>query len=262
MNTTLAEFQTRFAQALFGTAPACGTADPMAGPEPWSQPAFAVYRNTVMKACLDALEANFPAVVRLVGREWFRAAAAIHVAATPPRHPLMLEHGAGLPDFLAGFKPAAGLPYLAQVARLDMLWRESHAAADAAPLRTSELARHAPDCWESLVLRLHPAARWAWFDDAPICSIWSCNRMPEGTSVPDFAWQGEGVVLTRSHDAVEWQPLDRAAFALVDACAAGQSIAAAADAAWSHDPQLDLAALLDRLLRAGTFTRIEPEPRP
>ena len=34
-----------------------------------AQPAFAVYRNTVMKGCVDALEANFPTVARLVGEE-------------------------------------------------------------------------------------------------------------------------------------------------------------------------------------------------
>ena len=35
----------------------------------YGQPAFAVYRNTVMKACIDALQANYPAVTRLVSEE-------------------------------------------------------------------------------------------------------------------------------------------------------------------------------------------------
>lgn len=264
MNRALAEFQARFARALFDAAPACAAAaptNPATAAAPWSQPAFAVYRNTVMKGWLDALEANFPAVVRLVGREWFRAAAAVHVAAEPPRHALMLELGRALPDFLGAFEPAAGLPYLAGVARLDLLWLEAHAAADARPLRTAELARHPHERWGSCVLMPHPAARWAWFEDAPIYGIWSRNRVPEGAPDPHLAWQPEGALLTRPQDAVEWQPLDRAGHAFVEACAAGHSIAAAGDAAWSHDPRLDLAALLDRLLRAGVFTRIEPGAR-
>jgi hypothetical protein len=43
------------------------------------QPGFAVYRNTVIKGCVDALQANYPAVARLVGAEWFRSAATLLV---------------------------------------------------------------------------------------------------------------------------------------------------------------------------------------
>jgi hypothetical protein len=72
---SLTQFQDQFAQALFSAE---------AGPEiaPLAcQPGFAVYRNTVMKGCIDALQANYPSVMRLVGEEWFRAAAALYVAA-------------------------------------------------------------------------------------------------------------------------------------------------------------------------------------
>ena len=62
----LAQFQASFADALF--APAANNS-PVAALS--AQPAFAVYRNTVMKACIDALEANYPAVARLVGSEQF-----------------------------------------------------------------------------------------------------------------------------------------------------------------------------------------------
>jgi hypothetical protein len=33
-------------------------------------PALAVYRNTVAKGCIDALQANYPAVHTLVGSDW------------------------------------------------------------------------------------------------------------------------------------------------------------------------------------------------
>ena len=99
-------FQDAFAQALF----APGAVTNPAVRQLAAQPAFAVYRNTVMKACIDALEANFPAVARLVGSEWFRAAAALHVAASPPRDGRLLNYGEGFADFLQGFEPATELP--------------------------------------------------------------------------------------------------------------------------------------------------------
>ncbi|RZL87617.1 MAG: DUF2063 domain-containing protein, partial [Variovorax sp.] len=96
--STLAEFQRRFAHALL--APSADRPDEIPHDPLAAQPAFAVYRNTVMKGCIDALEANFPAVAQLVGRDWFRAAAALHVAQTPPCEPRLLHYGQDFPAFL------------------------------------------------------------------------------------------------------------------------------------------------------------------
>jgi hypothetical protein len=242
-------FQDAFAQALF--APDAAT-DP-AVRQLAAQPAFAVYRNTVMKACIDALEANFPAVARLVGSEWFRAAAALHVAASPPRDGRLLRYGEGFADFLQAFEPAAELPYLPGVARLDALWREAHAAEDAPLLDTAWLSRQAPERLAALVLPPHPAARWAWFDAQPIFSIWARNR-GDGGNEEELVWRGEGALLTRPADAVTWRPISRAACAFLDACTKGLPLVDAAEQALALDADCELAALLEALLRAGAFT--------
>lgn len=243
-------FQDAFAQALF--APDAVT-DP-AVRQLAEQPAFAVYRNTVMKGCIDALEANFPAVARLVGSEWFRAAAALHVVASPPRDGRLLHYGEGFADFLRGFAPAAELPYLPDVARLDALWRETHAAGNAPLLDAAWLSRQAPEQLAALVLRPHPAARWAWFDEQPISSIWSRNRGDGSGEDEEVVWLGEGALLTRPADAVIWRPIGRAGCAFLDACAKGWPLGEAAEQALALDADCDLAALLEALLRAGAFT--------
>lgn len=167
---------------------------------------FAVYRNTVMKGCIDALQANYPAVVRLVGEEWFRAAAARYVRTFPPRVPMLVEYGENFPAFLETFAPAAELPYLPAVARLDRFWSECHVARDEPPLERIE----------KLPLRLHAAARWAWFP-LPAYTIWSRTR--EGASdLGDIVWRAEGALLTRPHDAVRWMALDAAESAFLDFC--------------------------------------------
>ena len=251
-------FQEAFAQALF--APEAVT-DP-AVRQLAAQPAFAVYRNTVMKGCIDALEANFPAVARLVGSEWFRAAAALHAAASPPRDGRLLHYGEDFADFLQHFEPAAELPYLPDVARLDALWREVHAAEDAPSLDPSGLARHAPEQLAALVLRPHPATRWAWFAEQPIYSIWARNR-GDGDDGDDgdeeLVWRGEGALLTRPTDAVTWRPISHAGCAFLDACAAGLPLGEAAGQALALDTDCDLTALLEALLRAGAFTAT-PDP--
>lgn len=249
MSLPLSQFQSAFADALF--APTDG-AGPMAALT--AQPAFAVYRNTVMTACIDALEANFPAVVRLVGRDWFRSAAALYVAAQPPEDARLLRYGSAFPQFLQDFEPARELPYLADVARLDRCWTEAHAAAQPAA-GDALVPPLSPDLLAASRVAAHPAARWRWFADAPIYGIWSCNRGDGGDSADggDIAWQGDGALLTRPQGVVLWRKVGTADCAFLDACASGSSLPDCAAAALSVQPDADLGALLVGLLDAGAL---------
>ena len=261
MTTDLARFQDDFVQALWAL--------PDALPDHLrtlaDQPGFAVYRNTVMKGCIDALQANYPAIVRLVGEEWFRAAAALHVRAQPPGDARLLLYGLDFPGFLRDFAPAAELPYLCGVARLDRFWTEAHAAADAPVLAPVALAGLPPGQIGSLVLQPHPAARWAWFGDHPIYTLWRRNRVSEredgeSNQMGDgkangeaLAWAGEGALLTRPAGSVTSAALHAAGCAFLDACAAGLPLADAAHEALARQADCDLAQLMATLLRAGAF---------
>lgn len=250
----LGRFQDDFARALLavdGTAPPAVAA--LAG-----QPAFAVYRNTVLKACIDALQANYPAVNRLVGDEWMRAAAAVYARNTLPGLPMLLDYGADFAGFLERFEPAAELPYLPGVARLDRCWTEAHAAATEDPLDPAAITRLAEGNFYRLRLQVHAAARWAWCAAAPAWTIWSRNR----SDAPDdneIDWRAEGALLTRPHDAVTWRALDHTGCVFLDACAAGGTVAEAAQAALDVDGSADLSRLIATLLDAGAFSRIRRE---
>jgi hypothetical protein len=71
----------------------------------------------------EALKDAFPAVHRIVGPEFFQAMARAYIVLEPPRSPILLDYGAGFPDFIGEFEPAAVLPYLADVARIERAWR-------------------------------------------------------------------------------------------------------------------------------------------
>lgn len=253
--STLAAFQQAFAQALLAPpgSPAAAHVSALA-----AQPGFAVYRNTVLKGLMDALQANFPAVARLTGDAWFRAAAAIYVRATPPDDPVLLTYGASFPAFLKTFEPARELPYLSAVARLDRLWSEAHIARDDALLDAEALSALSPQQLACAVLYPHAAARWAWFDDAPAFSIWARNRDLPGddSEIWEPLWHAEGALITRAHGAVQWLALDAASYAFVDICATGGTLAQAAAAALAADSAADLRQLTAQLLQAGAFSRI------
>jgi hypothetical protein len=254
MTMPLADYQDAFAQALL-EGDANGV--PSAVAHLVAQPGFAVYRNTVLKGCIDALQANFPAVARLVGDEWFRAAAAVHVRRALPTAPTLLTYGRSFAAFLTDFEPASELPYLPDVARVDRLWSEAHVAADDQLLDPATLARLAPDDMARLTLRPHAAARWAWCDEHPIYTLWSRNRDSSTDSAGAVDWRGEGVLLTRPHGVVMHHPLSREGAAFLMACAAGLDIEHAVAAALDLNPVADLPALIGHCLQASAFAGLE-----
>jgi len=255
MGGSLAQFQDAFARRLLASEPAAGGETMIEGLV--EQPGFAVYRNTVFKGCIDALQANYPAVARLVGEEWFRAAAAVFVRESLPAHPTLLDYGAGFAEFLASFEPAAELPYLAEVARLDRLWSEAHVAADSAVLDPAALAALGPRQMAQARLRTHPAARWFVSGHVPVYSIWSRSRAGVA-EIGELEWRGEGALLTRPHGEVLHGQLDRSGIAFLDACLRGESIDDAVLAVLDVDERADLSALIRQLLQAGAFTGLEP----
>jgi len=252
MNCTLSRFQDDFAQSLLA-APDAMLLGALA-----LQPGFSVYRNTVMKGCIDALQANFPAVLKLVGEEWFRAVAALHVRAQPPSDARMLQYGRNFPEFLRNFPPAAELPYLVGVAQLDRFWTQAHAARHVDALTPAELAGLSLAQWGDLVLAPHPAAHWAWFGEQPIYTLWRRNRQEQPLDgEEDLVWCGEGALVTRPAGQVQWTALDAAGCAFLDACRSGQPVAQAAADALACDAQVELSQLMASLLAAGAFTTRE-----
>lgn len=255
MNGSLERFQDAFVDALFDAAP-----DDEQMVRLHDQPGFAVYRNTVFKGCVDALQANFPAVARLVGEPWFRSAAAAYVREHAPADARLVHYGADFPAFLEGFGPARDLPYLAEVARLDALWVQAHTARDDVSIDAAAVAALSAEALGQAILRPHATARWVAFDTMPAFTIWRANR--EGRDVPgDLVWQGERAWLLRAFGEVTWMPLSAAGYAFLDACAEGRPFDAAAACALDAQPDAALGNVVGELLAAGTFSAVETARR-
>ena len=91
---------------------------------------YGVYRNNVTVSLREALVAGFPSIVSLIGRENFDHVARAYLRQSPPVSPLMMHYGADFPAFLATVEQLAPLPYLSDVARIDVAMRQSYHAAD------------------------------------------------------------------------------------------------------------------------------------
>ena len=229
----LLEFQRDFAAAI--DAPAEGP--------------LRIYRNTVLSGCVDALRANYPVVVQLLGNEMFDAVAALHAAECPPRKPVLALYGARFPDWLEGQSWVRDLRYVPDVARIERLYVEALFAADAEPLQMSMLA--GVDDWQGLHLPPHPATRFDWLT-SPAMSIWLAHR--DGVEgALEFEWHAQGLLFTRP--ALEVQPirLCRPGHRFLFGIRLGESVGAAAIATANLYPETDIGSLFSFLVNCGAF---------
>lgn len=254
---SLAEQQAAFAMALLDPQQPLPTG--LQGPD--GQPSarrFALYRNNVVVGLVETLKAAYPVILRLVGEEFFAAMARMYVRAEPPASPIMLDYGAGFPRFIGQFEPAAALPYLQDVARLERGWVEAYHAADASPLPLSAFGRIPPEDIPRLRLVLHPSARIAR-SVFPIVEIWQANVDGNGSLSIDLDDGGDALV-ARPDMEVEVRRLPEGAAAFIEALRAGASIVDAAAEGHSASSRFDLAGTLRGVVEAGIIVGHDSAP--
>jgi hypothetical protein len=247
--------QQRFADALLDPEQPCPP-----GLTTWngSDPArrFAVYRNNVIVSLVDALADTFAVTQELVGETFFRAMARVFAYANPPTSRLLAFYGEAFPDFVGRFPPAAGVPYLADVARLEFLRVRACHVADVAPVRTEDFAAVLADAdnLPHLNLSLHPSL--AVFDStAAVVSLWAAHQGlgDLATVVPDVP---ETALVVRDGLDVEVSEISRAAGVFIEALQRGETLGSAMVSAQAVDPDFDAAMPLALLIQKSAITAL------
>jgi hypothetical protein len=215
---------------------------------------YAVYRNNVTVSLTAALEANFPAVKRLVGAEFFTDMAREYARENPPKSRLMAEYGTSFPDFLKSFEPLAAYPYMPDVARLERLWLDAYHEADAGPLTGAALGAIAPDELFETRFAAHPAARLFASPFAAV-SIMSANRS-DGAVPPINPAKAEFGLVTRPQLDVAVRHVTDSSHAFLGALLTGSTLGRSVETAAALDPAFDLSANIQGLLEAGVFTSV------
>lgn len=179
----LPDLELALVAALVDPAAAGGVLEhlrPAAGREPAQQ--LAVYRGSVLGSMTGALRETFPVCARLVGERFFDAMAQRYVRQQASVSPDLGDYGAGLPEFIAGFGPAASVPYLPDVARFEWAWRRVLHGPDGGRLDLEALAAVPPASQNDLIFEL-PAASALLDSDYPVHRIWAAHQ-PRRQEVP------------------------------------------------------------------------------
>jgi len=257
---SLAELQRGFAQAILAPA-GDATAFLTAGPADVAD-RLAIYRRAIFANYRNALRATYPVVERLVGPSPFVAAVDAFVRAHPSTCGDLNVYGDRFAAFLAIYPPAADLPYLPDVARLEWAIDETHRAAgpESTPDRVlASLSAVPADRLPGLHLRLAPHCRLV-ASDYPLLSIWRANQPDHaGDNRVDPDARADALLVRRDAGAIGIERLDAAEFAWLAALADGATLAAAIAAAMAVGADFDLGSVLHAHIGASTIASIAPD---
>lgn len=213
-----------------------------------------VYRNNVRAAYLRVLHDTFPVIHRLVGEEFFRYLAHEYFHGHPATSPLVARYGDNFPEFLSAFEPAASLPYLPDVARLELAWLGSYHAAEAdctEPERFFALLAEASETW---VFQLHPSVRLIK-SPFPIHTIWLHNKSgrTEKLELPDT---GECVVIKRPSHRVFTETVSEVIWSILQSLENGRQFNAALTLALEDSDERAAAEIIHKIGTMNVISEI------
>ncbi|MDH3209533.1 MAG: DNA-binding domain-containing protein [Burkholderiaceae bacterium] len=247
--------QAEFAAALLDPALPCPP-----GIVAWNAsdptPRLAVYRNNVVRSLIDAIAETFPVVQALVGVTFFRAMASVFVRQAPPRSRILVHYGEEFPKFIEQFAPASRLPYLADVALLEMARVRAYHAADARPLtrQAMSLALPCEDRVGELCFFCHPSVAVIRSPYA-VASLWSAHQVDGDIGAVDL-FAGEAALVVRENLDVLVLRLPPGTADFVIAIQQGTCLGDAAGMAKAASAQFDLTATLALLISHGALTSV------
>lgn len=249
---SLRDVQLQFAAAL-ATPASAGHGVSLGGDR------LAVYRANARANYRNALAATYPVVKRLTGGPFFNAAVDTFVAAHPPVSGDLNVYGEHFAGFLERYTPAAQLPYLPDVARLEWAIDDANRAADAPRVPDAVLAALsivAPERVPDMRLVLDVSCRLVR-SAFPILRIWRANQPDRpGDERVDLDEGGILLLVRRDADGVALESLSAGEHAWLVALTQHATFGAAIDAALAAESSFDLGVALRAHIASGTIAGV------
>jgi hypothetical protein len=212
---------------------------------------FDVYRNTVVLSLIKAMETAFPVVRNLVGEVAFQELSSIYVRKYPPKSPMLMLYGADFPHFLQTIEYVNPKPYLSDIARLELAYRQCYHSADLPPIVANDLAQISPENLISLKLKLAPMVHIIT-SKYSVLSLWNSEISDESDLVKT---NPETVLLTRRKFDVNLQCIDTATSDFLSSLIS-ETLGGAFDAAKKIDADFDLTTGISLLLNQNMIVEI------
>lgn len=227
----LSDLQKGFASALYdedpesvGVAAARELLSPLARLTPAQ--GLALYRSSVAHTLEETLGEIFPVCAELVGEDCFRTVARLFLREQPSRHPDLAQAGDAWPAFVEAQDFLSGVPYLADMARLELGLHRAHTApwpsSQPDPEQMGQAMAASPENWRLL---LTPSATLV-ASPHPVLTIWEAHqdrRIDRGWSLDPRA-AGERVLVCRSGGEIQVDAVEASLWPLLLSVSAGEPV--------------------------------------
>ncbi|HFD86661.1 MAG TPA: hypothetical protein ENJ35_03175 [Gammaproteobacteria bacterium] len=227
----LSQFQHSLVESLYSGKPL--HPDLIVGNEQDS--GFGVYRANLKGNLGSALQDTYPVIFRLTGENFFNLCARHYWRSHHSHSGDLHDYGEHFADFLEAIEDRHGLPYLADVARLEWLAHRAFHAADASAITVSALQQLSENTLDSLHLKLHPSLQLLT-SNYPVHRIWQVNQESfEGEDCVELDEGGAQLLIFRSGLEIIAMPVSKGLFHLTRLLRNGESLAAALSATSETD---------------------------
>ncbi|MDO6691988.1 DNA-binding domain-containing protein [Aliiglaciecola sp. 3_MG-2023] len=167
-----------------------------------NQPRLAVYRNTFISSCIDALQRKYPSSEKLLGEDFFKTLAREFCILTPPTTPVLGEYGETFPEYLREIlvQHHPELEYTWDICKLDRAWHQAYFADEKSPLSQTDIEALVDDI-ETKSLSLHPSVQLVQIDWT-VTNLWSQLRESNVNEKIAIANQPENILLWRNNGSI------------------------------------------------------------
>jgi hypothetical protein len=238
----------------------CALGDTAVGARPWvvanglsADQRLRIYRNNAAVGFEKAMQATFPALVRLGGLDWFNQMARAYQRVNPSRSGDLNDVGGEFAAFLSVQLKGGDYEYFGDVALLEWTYQECLGESAVSPDNLERLALHLQGDLSQLRFRVAATTR-AIESIYPLFEIWNQNRSERAESaVIDLRRGASRVLVIRRIDHVEVREVSAPVFRLLQAFAAGSTMLEAAAVITETQRDADFSDVLTRLFGLGVL---------
>jgi len=181
-----------------------------------------IYRNNVFGNFTSVLSSIYEVVQKLVGEKFFEQISEEFIKKYPSKSGNLDDYGFEFPQFLKRIQKKYKLPYLSDVAHLELLFHKAYLSKKTKDFDLEKFQKIAPQNFSNLTFFLHPSC-FLFSSKFPVFSIWKNNiesKKPKKLSLNN----PEMVLVNKGLGKVEIEKLNLEEFIFLKNLIAGKKL--------------------------------------
>lgn len=210
---------------------------------------FKIYRDSITATMFRALREIYPVCHRLVGERFFDGMGTKYFRQYPSTSADLAEYGGEFARFISDFEPASALPYLPDVAKLELAWHKAFHARDETSLNVAALSQIFESDTARIVFQLSPSAHLVE-SEFPVHRIWQVNQPDyKGDEQVDLDEGGIKLIVWRKQGTMRVDPLEDDEWLLLMEIYKGKDFKTICETALGQSTNIDVVRLLPQLVQ-------------